>query len=291
MGFLCLPQCVCPRPVNTGVRHLYRSEYTADMNLARNKLASVSALLTLLLLLPYFAACQSGVGADRFVIRRFVSASNESLRYLLFVPTHYDSRKMYPLVLWLHGGGARGDNPKTILSWGDQHGPLFFARPDNQSNHPCFILAPQCPAGKLWADPFSDQPLDQIRLVLEMLDSIEREFSIDSKRLYVIGISMGGFATWDIIARHPSRFAAAVPICGGGNPAKAPRMVKTAIWAFHGEKDDLVKVNESRVMIEAVERGGGKPKYTEYKGVGHNAWEKAFNEPGFLKWIFSRMKE
>ena len=261
------------------------------MSIALNKLVYLTALITSMLLLPSSAACQLGVGAGRFVERGFVCASNESMCYLLFVPAHYDSSKKYPLVLWLHGGGARGDNPKTILSWGDGHGPLFLARPDNQSNHPCFVLAPQCPAGKLWADPYSDQPLDQIRLVLEMLDSIEKEFSIDSKRLYVIGISMGGYATWDIIARRPSRFAAAVPICGGGNPIKASRMVKTAIWAFHGEKDDLVKVEESREMIKAVQKTGGKVKYTEYKGVGHSVWEQAFNEPGFLEWIFSCMRE
>jgi predicted peptidase len=261
------------------------------MNLTRNKLVYLTALITSVLVLPFSVACQSSVDASRFVERRFLSAGNESLRYLLFVPAHYDRGKKYPLVLWFHGGGARGDNPKTILSWGDKHGPLYLARPDNQSDHPCFVLAPQCPAGKLWADPMSDQPLDQLRLVLELLDSIEKEFSIDAKRLYVIGISMGGYATWDIIARRPNRFEAAVPICGGGNPAKAPRLVNTAIWAFHGEKDDLVKVEESRMMIAAIERAGGKPKYTEYRGVGHSAWEEAFNEPGFLEWMFSRVRE
>jgi predicted peptidase len=128
-------------------------------------------------------------------------------------------------------------------------------------------------------------------LVLEMLDSLEREFSIDSRRLYVIGISMGAYAVWDVLARRPGRFAAAVPICGGGNPANAMPMIKTAIWAFHGDEDEMVKATESRAMIEAIERAGGKPKYTEYKGVGHNAREPAFREAGLLKWIFSNSRE
>ncbi len=274
-----------------GALNKFIAASATDMNPARNRLVYVTAIFSSMLLLPSSVACQVNGGAGKFVERRFVGAGNDTLGYMLFTPARYDRSKKYPLVLWLHGGGARGDDPKVILSWGDKHGPLYFARPDNQSSHPCFVLAPQCPAGKQWADPFSDRPLDQLRLVLDLLDSIETEFSIDSKRIYVVGISMGGFATWDIISRRPSRFAAAVPICGGGNPAKASSMARTAIWAFHGEKDELVKVEESRVMVAAVERAGGKPKYTEYKEVEHNAWEQAFNEPGFLEWIFSQKRE
>lgn len=212
------------------------------------------------------------------------------MRYLLFSPHEYDKRKQYPLVLWLHGGGARGDDPSLILSWGDEHGPLFFAKPENQYLYPCFILAPQCPPGRFWSDPFSEEPLDQIRLVLEILDSLQTEFNIDSTRLYVIGISMGGYGTWDIIARRPNKFAAAVPICGGGNPSKAGQMVNTTFWAFHGGADDLVSVKESQRMIKAIRKAGGQPRYNEYKGVGHNAWERAFAEPDFLAWIFSQRR-
>ncbi|MCI0691441.1 prolyl oligopeptidase family serine peptidase [candidate division KSB1 bacterium] len=230
------------------------------------------------------------IHANDFLERRFVNAQGESMRYLLFIPNEYDKQKKYPLVLWLHGGGARGDSLKLILSWGDKQGPLFFARAGNQSAYPCFILAPQCPVGKFWSDPDSEKPRDEIRLVLEILDSIQKEFSVDAARLYVMGISMGGYGAWDIIARRPNTFAAAVPICGGGNPAKAASMKKTSIWAFHGDADNLVDVKESRRMIEAIKRAGGKPRYTEYQGVGHNAWERAFAEPDFLAWIFSQSR-
>lgn len=230
------------------------------------------------------------IHANDFLERRFVNAPGESMRYLLFIPNEYDNQKKYPLVLWLHGGGARGDSLKLILSWGDKHGPLFIARAENQSAYPCFILAPQCPLGKFWSDPDSEKPRDEIRLALEILASIQKEFRLDAARLYVMGISMGGYGTWDIIARRPNTFAAAVPICGGGNSVKAALMKNISIWAFHGDEDNMVDVKESRRMIEAIKRAGGKPRYTEYQGLGHNAWERAFAEPDFLAWMFSQSR-
>jgi predicted peptidase len=144
--------------------------------------------------------------------------------------------------------------------------------------------------GKLWSDPDSEKPRDEIRLVLEILEGIQKDFRIDAARLYVMGISMGGYGTWDVIARRPQTFAAAVPICGGGNPAQAALMKNTAIWAFHGEADSMVDVKESRRMIEAIKRAGGQPRYTEYQGLGHNVWERAFAEAGFLSWLFSQRR-
>jgi len=260
------------------------------MGFRQNKLLP-ALFLMVLLFTPLAVACQKPVDGTGFVERGYVNIEGERMRYLLFTPKQYDRQKKYPLVLWLHGGGARGDNPGIILSWGDKHGPLFLARPDNQSAYPCFILAPQCPTGKLWANPFADTILVETRLLLEILDSIQTEFAVDSTRLYVMGISMGGYAIWDLIARKPDLFAAAAPICGGGNPSKARLMVNTPIWAFHGDEDELVGVEESRRMIEAIKQAGGKPKYTEYKGVGHNAWERAFAEPDFLKWTFSQTRK
>jgi predicted peptidase len=102
---------------------------------------------------------------------------------------------------------------------------------------------------------------------------------------------MGGFGTWDVLARHPDLVAAAVPICGGGNPAKAGKMTGVPIWVFHGDKDEAVKVEQSRTMVEAVKKAGGDVKYTEYPGVGHNSWEKAYAEPELLKWMMSQKRK
>lgn len=227
---------------------------------------------------------------NAFKEKLFVNARNERMRYLLFVPKDYDKQKQYPLVLWLHGGGSRGDDLRKLLTYGDEHGIGYFARADSQSKYPSFIVAPQCPPDRLWGDPDSEQPTAEMRLVMEILEQVQADFRIDNRRLYVTGISLGGYGTWDIIGRSPAMFAAAIPICGGGNPSKAPLMVKTAIWAFHGDRDELVNVSESRRMITAIRNAGGKPRYTEYKGVGHNSWERAFAEQDLLPWMFAQRR-
>ena len=228
--------------------------------------------------------------AGAFVDMTFTNASGEKMPYLLFIPKEYDKQKKYPLALWLHGGGSRGNDPKRMLDYGDKHGIGFLARNDNQSKYPSFVLAPQCPLNKYWADTDSETPTAQMKLVLEILDKVQADYSIDTTRLYVMGISLGGYGTWDIIARRPDTFAAAVPICGGGNSSKASQMVNTSIWAFHGDKDEAVNVSESRKMIDAIKTAGGKPRYTEYKGVGHNSWENAFAEIDLLPWLFAQKK-
>ena len=227
---------------------------------------------------------------QEFVEKSHKNARGGTMPYLLFVPEGYDKTKAYPLVLWLHGGGTRGNNLKLLLAHGDQYGIGFLARADNQAKYPSFILAPQCPINRLWGNSESDQPTAEMRMVLEILDQVRADYTVDTRRLYVMGMSLGGYGTWDIITRRPMTFAAAVPICGGGDASKAPLIAKTPIWAFHGNEDELVNVSQSRSMIAALNKAGGQPRYTEYKGVGHNSWERAFKEPDFLSWIFAQMR-
>ena len=124
---------------------------------------------------------------------------------------------------------------------------------------------------------------------MQMIAKMQKELPIDPKRLYVMGLSMGGYGTWDALQRYPEKFAAAVPICGGGDETAADR-IKAPVWAFHGDADGAVPVQRSRNMIEAIRKAGGKPKYTEYPGVGHNSWSAAFKDPELLKWLFSHHK-
>ncbi|MCI0404725.1 MAG: dienelactone hydrolase family protein [candidate division Zixibacteria bacterium] len=229
--------------------------------------------------------------AGGFQQRMYKSASGDSLRYLLFVPKNYTPKKYYPVVLWLHGRGARGNDLNALLSWGNKHGPLFFARPENQKNYPCFIVAPQCPPGELWAGPWSHPSSRQEKLIVKMLKHLRSRYKIDSKRQYVVGISMGGFGAWDLIGRYPKTFAAAMPMCGGGYPKRASRLKNTAIWAFHGKKDEAVSPKRSREMVEAAKKSGAEVRYTEYDGVGHEVWEPAFKEPELLSWLFARRRK
>ena len=226
----------------------------------------------------------------KFVEKSHANARGETMPYLLFVPEGYDKTKRYPLVLWLHGGGTRGSDLKLLLAHGNEHGIGFLARDDNQARYPSFILAPQCPPNRIWGDSDSAQPSAEMRMVLEILDKVLEDYAVDSRRLYVMGMSLGGFGTWDIITRRPRTFAAAAPICGGGNPARASLIAKTPIWAFHGDEDEMVNVSESQRMIAALKKAGGQPRYTEYKGVGHDSWVRAFKEPDFLSWIFGQTR-
>lgn len=207
--------------------------------------------------------------------------------YRLLKPKDYDPNRAYPLVLFLHGMGERGsDNSLQLINGVSE----FFANEQARAKHTCFAVIPQCPADDTWAN-WNDRTSGltrPARAALDIVAALQKEFSIDPARLYIGGLSMGGFGTWDIIAAHPDIFAAAFPICGGGDPAQAARLVNIPIWAFHGAEDNVVKPDQSRRMIKAIQDAGGQPKYTEYPGVGHDSWTNAFHEPGLLDWLFAQ---
>lgn len=230
--------------------------------------------------------------AGKFEARTFTGANGETLGYRLFKPANYDAKQKYPLVLFLHGAGERGSNNVMQL----KHGMKIFASDAFQAKHPCFIVAPQVPQNEKWSNvnwaeltnALPAEPSRNMVLAMSALDALQKEFSVDAQRLYITGISMGGYGTWDAISRWPDRFAAAAPICGGGDMAQASRLTKLPIWCFHGDKDTAVPVLRSRNMIEAIKAAGGNPKYTEYPGVGHNSWDKAYSDPELYDWMFAQ---
>jgi len=233
------------------------------------------------------------VARERFEARVFKSGDG-SLPYRLLRPKDYDANQRYPLVIFYHGAGECGDdNVKQLV-----HGMNDFASDDVMEKYPCFVVAPQCPDGVQWVDtPWTadahtmpEKPTEPLRLSLELITSLQSEFSIDASRLYVTGLSMGGFGVWDAIQRYPNRFAAAVPICSGGDPAFAKQLAQLPIWAFHGDEDGTVKPKRSRDMIAALKAAGGSPKYTEYPGVGHNSWAATYADREMYAWLFARKK-
>lgn len=212
----------------------------------------------------------------------------QTMPYRLFVPADYRKANRYPLVLWLHGGAGRGNDNLKQITGGNTSGARVWTKPENQSGFACLVVAPQCAEDELWATIETAQPTEQLFMAVEIIKDLQRRFSIDDRRIYVAGQSMGGFGAWSLITSYPRRFAAAVPICGGGDESKARLIVKENIWAFHGEMDESVSVERSRRMIEAIRRAGGAPRYTEYKGEGHVIWEKVFKEPELLPWVFAQ---
>ena len=159
----------------------------------------------------------------------------------------------------------------------------------NRRKYPTFLFVPQSPKDSGFGrGPYSPS-IDS--LVFEAINELEKEFSIDKNRRYVMGKSGGGYGTWNFISTHPEMFAAAIPICGGGDPKYAPYLTDVAIWAFHGEKDKLVPVKLSRDMIEAIKKAGGNPRYTEFSGKGHSIWGEVKATPGLFKWLFEQKRD
>lgn len=224
---------------------------------------------------------------DGFKARVYRSASGDTLPYRIFIPPSYDAQKQHPLVLWLHGaGGAGSDNVRNVSE--DQiPGTRLWAKPENQAKNPAFVLVPQSPGN--WVDKL-DGLTPEMLLVVEILDSIKTEFNIDAGRVYVAGQSDGGYGTWNLITQRPELFAAAIPLCGGGDPRLARRIAKTPIWVFHGRRDDVIPVGESRRMVDAIRRAGGRPRFTEYPRIGHDIWEPAFAEPQLVPWLFAQRR-
>lgn len=249
-----------------------------------------------------FCACQiialqnaaaQGTSADtaQFAARVYTNARGETMPYRLFVPAQYDKTQKYPLVLWLHGGVGRGNDNLKQITGGNALGAGIWARAENQEKFPAFVLAPQCSESQVWANRGKDEMADALRLALEILEAVRKEFSVDAQRIYVAGQSMGGGGTWDALARRPELFAAAVLLCAPADASTAAKIAHVPVWVFHGDADKTVPVAASRRMVEALRAAGGQPKYTEYPGVGHTVWEKAFQEPGLVEWVFSQKRK
>jgi len=242
--------------------------------------------------------CSSLKAADKMETlleaRVFDDGKEHKLSYRLLKPKDFDPKKSYPMVVFLHGSGERGSDNVAQM----KHGVPQFASEANMAKYPCFLVVPQCPSGKQWVGvdwsatehSIPKDPSSSAALTLGLIAAIQKEFPIDAKRIYLTGLSMGGYGAWDLIARRPELFAAAVPVCGGGDEKTAKAMAKVPIWAFHGAKDTAVPVTRSRNMIEAIEKEGGTPKYTEYPEVGHDSWNGAYSDAKMFEWLFSQKK-
>ena len=240
-----------------------------------------------LLASPLFAA------DDPYEVRNFESPDGR-LPYRLLKPAGFDAAKKYPMVILLHGAGERGDDNKAQLKWGGG----LFSDAKVMEKYPAFVLVPQCAKEKKWVE--IDWSAENVvapadagttqKMLLAVVDAVQAEFPIDADRLYLTGLSMGGFGTWDLITRYPARWAAAAPICGGGDKSKAAAAKAIPVWAFHGSADGVVKPVRTKEMVDAIAAAGGNVAHTEYAGVGHDSWSGAFSEPNFLPWMFAQKR-
>lgn len=224
----------------------------------------------------------------------------DTLLYRVLWPQNFKITKRYPVVIFLHGAGERGnDNQKQLI-----HGSGLFV--ENRQEHPAIVIFPQCPTNEYWANVNVEQdqngerifhfqdggkPTQALQNVSVLIDKFLAEPYTDQDRIYVGGLSMGGMGTFELVARRPDTFAAAFAICGGGNTDSVDKYAKKVpFWVFHGAKDDVVPPINSVKMVQALNAAGGEVWFTLYPDANHNSWDKAFAEPELLDWLFSKTR-
>ncbi len=203
------------------------------------------------------------------------------LKYLLYLPQEYPaSNQDWPLVLFLHGAGERGDDLNKVKI----HGPAMLVAKQNKQ-FPFILVSPQCPEEGWWSSDVQIATLDAL------LDDIVARYRVDTNRIYVTGLSMGGYGTWRLAAKYPNRFAAIAPICGDGNPKDAAVLAHIPAWVFHGAKDDVVPVDKSETMVEALQAvNAHEVKFTIYPEAGQDSWTETYNNPELYDWLLTHTR-
>lgn len=248
----------------------------ARMRLEDRLLVTLACILGLLA-----AGCSAVAAAGSATPQSFEKTLTLTVRgkYLLYLPPGYEEDRgtRWPLILFLHGAGERGDDVSRVKI----HGPIKVAesRPEGL---PFIIAAPLCPADRWW-----DRMLPELTA---LLDEVCSRWRVDPERIYCTGLSMGGFGTWALVSEHPERFAAAAPICGGGNPWLVCRMKDVPVWAFHGAKDAVVPLEQSERMVEALRKCGAQPKLTVYPEAQHDSWTETYNNPELYRWFLQHRR-
>jgi predicted peptidase len=239
---------------------------------------------------------------DIYQKKEYVFAEGKTLPYRILYPENYEKNKKYPLILFLHGAGERGnDNEKQLT-----HGARLFLKDENRKNFPAIIVFPQCPQESSWASVKVDRTVEPAKRAFDytvevtwplqaandLVRKLSNEEAVDKSKIYITGLSMGGMGTFESVYRNPDLYAAALPICGGGDVTHYDkRITKTAFWVFHGAADAVVNVKLSQEMVEKLKSLKAEVKYSEYPGVNHNSWDNAFAESEFLNWMFGHKKK
>jgi len=223
------------------------------------------------------ATIGGGGSAETGMLSKTTTVEGAERTYMVYVPPSYDPAEQWPVVMFLHGAGERGDDGVDQSTVGI--GPAIEANPER---FPCIVIMPQCPKNIMWTDRYDE--------INGALDATLAEYNIDRSRMYLTGLSMGGYGTFMYGADHVDRFAAMAPVCGGGRITDAAKLAAVPMWVFHGGADPVVTPDKSRTMVEAIKAAGGDIQYTEYEGVGHNSWDNAYGDPELMSWMLSQTK-
>ncbi len=228
---------------------------------------------------PVLAFLLVAAPAESGFLDKTIEYNGATVKYVVYVPKGYSAEKPHPTILFLHGSGEQGDDGKKQVSVG--LGPAI-RKAEAKWNY--IAIFPQKPRGPGGFGPHE-------KLILDILEKTKKEYKVDEKRLYCTGLSMGGMGTWALACKYPDLFAAAAPICGRGDPSQAAKIKDLPIWNFHGDKDTAVPIKGSQDMIDAIKAAGGNPKFTVYPGVGHNSWDKAYNDEKLEEWFIQHARK
>ena len=213
-------------------------------------------------------------------LNRVMQVEGLESRYVVYLPIDYDPTVPMPLILFLHGSGERGNDGLLSTAVGLPHAVRCHTE-----RFPCLVVIPQCPDNDWWSSP------NGMAIAEAAMDAVISEFLVDLNRVYLTGLSMGGFGSWTLAVKMPERFAAVIPICGGGNPDDAPVLATLPIRVFHGAKDTVVKPEQSRIMVEAILAEGGDIEYVEYPDAEHNSWDLTYRDADVIAWLLSQSRE
>jgi predicted peptidase len=238
--------------------------------------ARLTCLTFVLGLLSWGESAVMGANQSVEALNRQI-AKSISCDYLLSLPKGYGEKdQQWPLMLFLHGAGERGSDLNLVK----KHGPPKLI--EQGKDFPFIVVSPQCPAGVWWPE--------RLDTLTALLDEIESKYAVDPGRVYLTGLSMGGFGTWALASRYPDRFAAIAPICGGGMRIMTFGLKDVPVWAFHGAKDKVVPLKESEEMVAAIKARGGNAKLTVYPAAGHDSWTETYNNQELYDWFLKHRR-
>ncbi|HTQ64555.1 MAG TPA: prolyl oligopeptidase family serine peptidase [Puia sp.] len=253
-------------------------------------------LTTFMLAFLFCISMLSGFSqSSRFSFNKYGNDKGDTLQYRMLFPDA-DTLRKYPLVIFLHGSGERGSDNEAQLKWG----VMNFATDQNMMLHPALVIAPQCPEKTSWSNfsrgkstsdiRLQSPPTKPMELLIGLIHQLIKTMPVDTNRIYITGLSMGGFGTFDAIERYPNLFAAAVPVCGGGDISKAVSIAHIPIWIFTGSEDPAVNPVFSADMLQALTKAGAHPGFTQYPEVGHFSWLGAYSDARMMEWLFRQHK-
>ncbi|HAH44413.1 prolyl oligopeptidase family serine peptidase [Gimesia sp.] len=237
-------------------------------------------ILAVCFLLSLYVTPVSGEAAEKVQVGNQSAAELNTMipvkmKYLLSLPENYDEKEKWPLILFLHGAGERGEDLDLVTV----HGPPKLIK--NGKEFPFIVVSPQCPEDQLW------QPVE----LTALLNDIEKKYKVDKDRIYVTGLSMGGFGTWSLAAYTPYRFAALVPICGGGEKFWVKKIKHVPIWVFHGAKDTAVPLERSQTLVDVLKKEKSDVKFTVYPEAAHDSWTETYDNPEVYEWLLQQVRK